>query len=178
MPTYVAFLRAINLGSRRRVPMKELVPCLEDAGLDDVATYLATGNVRVSSRRRSTDSVEKVVEEALAARFGFDVPAVVLTVEDLRTVVRQADEVAPGVRREYLTLLKDAPPTDVVHELDSWAADGEGAKVCHRAVVWWADHDMHDGRLSNAVVEKQLGVATTRTLGVVRTVLEKWGSDE
>ena len=178
MPTYVAFLRAINLGARRKVPMKDLVPCLEEAGFEDVATHLATGNVRLSSRRRSTDSVEKAVEEALEARFGFEVPTVVLTLEDLRTVVAQADDVVPDVKRQYVTLLKDAPPADVVHDLDSWAAKGEGARVGHRAVLWWADHDMHGGTLSNAVVEKQLGVATTRTLAVVRTVLEKWGTDE
>ena len=31
------------------------------------------------------------------------------------------------------------------------------------------------GRLSNAVVEKTLGVATNRNLTVVRTLAEKWG---
>ena len=177
MPTYVAFLRAINLGARRKVPMKELVPCLEEAGFEDLATHLATGNVRVRSRRTSTDSVEKAIEEALEKRFGFEVPTVVLTLEELRTVVREAES-TPEVKRTYVTLLKKAPPVDVVHELDSWSVGGEGARVGHRAVHWWADHDMHEGKLANDVVEKHLGVATTRTLKVVRTVWEKWGSDE
>ncbi len=177
MPTYVAFLRAINLGATRKVPMKELVPCLEEAGFEDVATYLATGNVRVRSPRRSTDGVEKAVEEALAARFGFEVPTVVLTQPDLRRVLDEAEDV-PRAERQYVTLLKREPPRDVVHELDSWSAPGEGARVGHRAVHWWADHDSQSGTLSNAVVEKQLGVATTRTVAVVRTVHDKWGSDD
>ena len=175
MPTYVAFLRAINLGSTRKVPMKELVACLEEAGFDDVATHLATGNVRLVSRRRSTDSVEKAVEEALAARFGFEVPTVVLTPAELGEVVAEAQDV-PQAARQYVTLLKEPPPEDVVHELDSWSAAGEGARVGRRAVHWWADHDSQASKLSNAVVEKQLGVATTRTVAVVRTVHEKWGS--
>ena len=177
MPTYVAFLRAINLGATRKVPMKQLVPCLEEAGFEDLATHLATGNVRLASRRRSTDSVEKAVEEALEERFGFEVPTVVLTLDDLARVVREAES-TPDVKRTYVTLLKKAPLEDVVHELDSWSAPDEGARVGHRAVHWWADHDMHAGKLSNAVVEKHLGVATTRTLAVVRTVWEKWGSDD
>ena len=176
MPAYVAFLRAINLGARRKVPMKDLVACLEDAGFADVATHLATGNVRVRSRHRSADRVERAVEAALEERFGFEVPTVVLTLDELATVVEEA-AATPDVRRTYVTLLKNAPPTDVVHELDSWAAADEGARVGQRAVHWWADHDMRDGRLDNAVVEKHLGVATTRTLKVVRTVHEKWGSD-
>jgi uncharacterized protein (DUF1697 family) len=178
MPTYVAFLRAINLGATRKVPMKQLVPCLEEAGFDDVATHLATGNVRLTSRRRTTAGVERTVEDALVSRFGFEVPTVALTLGDLATLVAEADDVVPDVRRHYVTLLKDEPTPGIVHELNSWSAPGEGARVCRRAVVWWADHDMHGGRLSNAVVEKQLGVATTRTLGVVRTVHQKWGSDE
>ena len=176
MPTYVVFLRAINLGATRKVPMKQLVPCLEEAGFEDVETHLATGNVRLTSRRRTTGGVERAVEEALQSRFGFEVPTVALTLDDLATLVAEADEVVPDVKRHYVTLLKETPPSGVAHELDSWAADGEGARVCRRAVVWWADHDMHGGRLSNSVVEKQLGVATTRTLGVLRTVHRKWGS--
>ena len=177
MTTYVAFLRAINLGAKRKVPMKELVPCLEEAGFDDVATHLATGNVRLRSRRTSTDSVEKAIEDALEKRFGFEVPTVVLTLEDLGRVVDEATQ-TPDVKRTYVTLLKKAPPQDVVHDLDSWSEKDEGARVGHRAVHWWADHDMHAGKLSNAVVEKRLGVATTRTLKVVRTIHEKWGSDD
>jgi uncharacterized protein (DUF1697 family) len=155
--------------------MKDLVTCLEEAGFTDVATHLATGNVRLRSRHRSTDAVEAAVEKALEARFGFEVPTVVLTLEDLRRVVVESEAVVPEVKRRYVTLLKDPPPDDVVHELDSWSEPAEGARVGHRAVHWWADHDMQAGRLSNAVVEKHLGVATTRTAAVVRTVWEKWG---
>ena len=178
MPTYVAFLRAINLGARRKVPMKELVTCLEEAGFTDVATHLATGNVRLRSRHRSTDAVEAAVEKALEARFGFEVPTIVLTLEDLRRVVAESAAAIPEAERSYVTLLKSPPPEDVVHALDDWSEPGEGAKVGHRSVHWWADHDMQASKLSNAAVEKQLGVATTRTVAVVRTVWEKWGYDE
>jgi uncharacterized protein (DUF1697 family) len=177
MATYVTFLRAINLGRNRKVPMKDLVPCLEAVGFEDVATHLATGNVRLVSRLRSTSSVEAAVEEALEARFGFEVPTVALTLEELAGVVAEAGDV-PEALRQYVTLLKKTPPADVVHELDSWSAPGEGAKVGRRAVHWWADHDSQASTLSNAVVEKQLGVATTRTVAVVRTVHQKWGTDD
>lgn len=176
MATYVLFLRAINLGARRKVPMKELVACLEEAGFGDVATHLATGNVRVRSRHRSTGAVTAVVEKALLERFGFEVPTIVLTLDDLRQVVAESAAAIPAqARRSYVTLLKSPPPEDVVHALDEWSEPGEGAEVGHRAVHWWADHDMQVSRLSNATVEKRLGVATTRTTRVVRTVHEKWG---
>ncbi len=175
MSTYVAFLRAINLGARRRVPMAKLSEVLERAGFEDVSTHLATGNVRLESRRRSTAGVEDAVEQALLSEFGFEVPTVALTLDDLHRIVEQVDEVVPDVKRTYVTLLKQEPPAGLVHDLDSWSAQGEGAKVGHRSVLWWADHDMHQGTLANDVVEKQLGVATTRTTKVIRTVHDKWG---
>lgn len=175
MPTYVAFLRAINLGSRRRVPMARLVEVLQESGFTGVATHLATGNVRLESPRRSAERVEEDLERVLAEEFGFEVPTVALPVGELGPLVDQLDEVVPDVRRSYVTLLKTSPPADVARELDAWSAPGEGARVGARWVVWWAEHDMREGRLGNDVVEKRLGVATTRTTGVIRTVHAKWG---
>ena len=174
MPTYVAFLRAINLGSRRRVPMARLVEVLREAGFDGVATHLATGNVRLESPRRSTGRVEEDVERVLAQELGFEVPTVALPSGELGRIVDHIDDVVPDVRRRYVTLLKTPPPDDVARELDAWSAPGEGARVGPRWVLWWAEHDMREGRLGNEVVEKRLGVATTRTTAVVRTVWDKW----
>ncbi len=44
MNTYVALVRGINVGSKRSLPMKELVSIVEDVGGRDVATYLQSGN--------------------------------------------------------------------------------------------------------------------------------------
>jgi hypothetical protein len=35
--------------------------------------------------------------------------------------------------------------------------------------------DYHTARLTNATVEKHLGVATNRNVKVIRTLAEKWG---
>ena len=45
-----------------------------------------------------------------------------------------------------------------------------GASTCS-----WSRVEHHEARLTNAVVEKHLGVATNRNLTVVRTLAEKWG---
>ena len=59
--TYVAFLRAVNVGGNNRVPMAPLRDALTAAGLEDVSTVLQSGNVvfrsgtsaEASSRRSS-----------------------------------------------------------------------------------------------------------------------------
>ena len=175
MATYVVFLRAINLGKRRRVPMADLVDCLLAAGYGDVATHLATGNVRVStSAAGSHAEVETGVERACLERFGFEVPAVVFSAQELLTVVDEAGRLDAGAAHQYVTLLKSPVPPDVAEELDAWSEPGEGARAGTRAVHWWSEHGTQGARLSNERLERRLGVATTRTVTVVRTVADKW----
>ena len=78
MPTYIAFLRAINVG-KRMFAKGAIIQACEDAGFTDVETYINTGNVRVTTRLRSRAKVETALEEAFAASAGFDVPTIVFT---------------------------------------------------------------------------------------------------
>lgn len=179
MPTYVAFLRAINLGRNRKVPMAELRGCLEESGAADVETYIQSGNVRFGTSLRSKQKVERYVEDALAARFGFEVPAIVLTPAQLRQVyddaVGLASSTDPLDVRRYVTLLKTDPPAEAVEEINDWNIDGERAVVVGRAVHWAVPGPSQAARLSNARIEKALGVATTRDLKVIRTLAGRWG---
>ena len=81
MTTYVAFLRAINLGTRRRFPKDAIRAAVEAAGMSEVETYINTGNVRVTTPLRSRAKVEAALEKAFRAAAGFDVPTIVFTPE-------------------------------------------------------------------------------------------------
>lgn len=82
MPRYVAFLRAVNVGGRV-VKMEQLRRLFEAAGLDDVETFIASGNVIFSSRAASTGGVEQRVERALKSALGYDVPTFVRTTAEV-----------------------------------------------------------------------------------------------
>lgn len=174
MATYVAFLRAINLGRNRRLPMTLVKESLDGAGFAGVETYLATGNVLVSRPRGSARAVERAITEALSGAAGFEVPTVVLPPSELAALHDAAVALEVSAERRYLTFLREEPPPELVAELDAWTAPGEGAKVLGRAVYWWIDHPNAAAKMSNARVERQLGTATTRDLKVVRTLRERW----
>ena len=95
MPTYIAFLRAINVG-KRMFAKDAIVQACEDAGCTDVETYINTGNVRVTTRLRSRAKVEPALEEAFEAAAGFDVPTIVFTPKELTAVAADAEELAAG----------------------------------------------------------------------------------
>jgi hypothetical protein len=77
--------------------------------------------------------------------------------------------------RYYVSLLKKAPSAASAKKLDEAGKKGERAVVRGRGAHLLLGADYHTAKLSNAVVEKQLGVATNRNLNVVRTLAEKWG---
>jgi hypothetical protein len=56
------------------------------------------------------------------------------------------------------------------------AAAGEVARVGGRAVHLLLGPSYHEARLTNAVVEKHLGVATNRNLTVIETLADRWGA--
>src|SRR5262245_19131226 len=92
MPTYIAFLRAINIG-KRKFAKGAIVAACEAVGCTDVETYINTGNVRVTTPLRSRAKVEAALEDAFAEAAGFDVPTIVLTPKELTAVAAYAEKV-------------------------------------------------------------------------------------
>jgi uncharacterized protein (DUF1697 family) len=178
MPSYIAFLRALNVGGRV-FKMADLRSALEESGLRDVETYIQTGNVRLGSTMRSSDRVAARVEEVLESDRGFAVPTVVLTPAELRRVYEDAralDLPVTGDVRRYVTFLKQPAPPEVVEEVAAMEADGEAARVVGRAVHVWVRDGYRNARLNNALLERRLGTSTTRDLKVVTTLAERWGA--
>ena len=177
MTTFVAFLRAVNVG-RRKYPMAELREALTQAGFEGVETHIQTGNVLLRTPLRSKTKVVAALEQAMAADRGFEVPVVLLTPADLVQVHEEA--VAFGAGRElkghYLALLVDTPAATPSSDLESRTFDGEEIRVGRRAVhLMLSSKSFHEAKTGNAEVEKFLGVATTRSLTVVTKLVEKWG---
>ena len=178
MPTYVAFLRAVNVGGRV-VRMAALREALEAAGFDEVETHIQSGNVRVRSGRRSTSAVATEMSSVIGAFAGFDVPCVVRTPAELRATVAAVDAVPPllpGARR-YLALADGRVPADAAAQLDAWDEPGERCRVLGSEVLAELANGFQKTRLTNARVERITGRTTTwRDLKVVRTLDEKWGA--
>ena len=53
MPIYIAMLRGINVGGHHRIKMDQLRASLEALGLQQVKTYIQSGNVVFTAAKRS-----------------------------------------------------------------------------------------------------------------------------
>ena len=99
-----------------------------------------------------------------------------LTPKELREVAAYAEKLDRSHDgRHYVSLLKDTPTAAAVKKLDGAGKEGERAVVDGRGVHLLLGQDYHSATLTNAIIEKHLGVATNRNLNVIRTLAEKWG---
>ena len=171
--TYIGFLRAINLGPTRKFPKASIVKAVEAAGFTDVATYINTGNVRFDTTLRSRAKIEAALEEAFEAEAGFAVPTIVFTQKELRAIAEEAASFGHG-GRHYVSLCKDVPTAAAISKLEDASSTDEVAKVGGRAVHLLLGANYHEAKLTNAAVEKYLGVATNRNLTVISALAEKW----
>jgi len=181
MGTYVAFLRAINVGGRF-AKMADLRAGLSNKGFGDVESHIQSGNLRFTSSLRSVHKVENAVEAALADLCGFTVRTIVRTPAQLGELtaygmgLEAPPELHPaGEVRRYVTFLQDDPAVDFIATMDGWDVAGERAHVNGRELYLWLSHPSHVAKLTNARVERGGVVATSRDWKVVSALGEKWG---
>lgn len=178
MPTYVAFLRAINLASRRKFGKDDIRRCVESLPATEVETYINTGNVRFTSTMRSRTKIEAGLEATFLADRGFEVPTVVFTPDELRQIATDADELGADLGeggRHFVSLLKDEPSAEGIRQIEQPGRDGERCVVRGRAAHMLIDAGEYQAsRLNNAVAERHLGVATNRNLTVIKALEQKW----
>ena len=178
MTTWIALLRAVNVG-KRQYPMAELRAALVAAGFEDVETHIQTGNVRVSTRMRSRDRVVAALEATMRADRGFEVPVVLLSPAELQQVVAEADAVrvehGEPAWRQYVEVMAEPPDAEAVALIEE-GLPGARALVRGRAVHLLYDVPFGQVKPPRAAVTRALGLSTNRNLTVLRTLSEKWSS--
>ncbi len=111
MTGYVALLRAVNVGGTGKLPMSTLTKLCETAGLTDVRTYIASGNLVFRSNQTEPE-IRLALEHQLHACAGKSIGVVVRTAAEIADVLaRNPFPGAPGNRA--MALFVDGPlPAD------------------------------------------------------------------
>ena len=132
-----------------------------------MATYINTGNVRFDTSLRSRAKIEAALEKAFEADGRLQGSDDRVHPEELREIAEHAESFGHG-GRHYVSLCKDVPTAAAIEKLEDSITTDEVAKVGGRAVHLLLGGNYHEATLTNAAVEKYLGVATNRNLTVIR----------
>jgi uncharacterized protein (DUF1697 family) len=172
--THILLLRGINVGSRNRIAMPQLRAALEDAGFDDVRTYLQSGNVVLSSGAKAPEVARKV-ERLIAKEFGHDIAVITRTRAQLANVVEHNPlaGVAKNPKRYQVSFLASKPSRDVIRRVEQAAAPTERVVVHGREIYAWHPETIARSRLWALLAGRTLGVtATARNWTTVQKLLE------
>ena len=174
---FIAFLRAVNVGGRT-VKMGALREIFADLGLDEVETYLASGNVIFRATDSPAAGLEDLIEERLGSELGYPVPTFVRTADELAQVAAHepfaADELAAAAAfniaftKRPLDEAEAAALQELRTEIDEFRVRG-------REVYWLCRLRQSQSTFSNAVLERALGrPATLRSRTTVAKMSLRW----
>lgn len=159
----LAFLRGINVGGNKLIPMAELRALAAKLGFGDVATFIQSGNL-IFTTTLSPAAVETALEAAIQKRFGFSVDVVARTAEQWqRYAARTPFEDAASLRPQllHLGLAKAALRAGTGEALAPYLRGGERVHPADDCI--WIDYAAGAGqsKVSPAVLDRAAGSTVT-----------------
>jgi uncharacterized protein (DUF1697 family) len=160
--THLALLRGINVGGKNILPMKELARMFADAGCTDVRTFIQSGNV-VFEKPAGADKLATVIAANIEKRFGFRIPVILRTCEQLRQAIRSNPFLAAGTDQKALHVyfLADAPNARAIAGLDLARSAPDAFKVRGQEIYLHLPNGMARTKLTNAYFDSKLSTICT-----------------
>jgi uncharacterized protein (DUF1697 family) len=158
MARQIALLRGINVGRTTKVGMAPLRELFAELGHTDIKTYINSGNVVFDGPKVAVGKVEA----ALAERFGFAIPVVVRTRDEIAAVVA-ADplgDVASNASR-YMVVFSGGGPIDASRAEGVQTGAGESYKILGAEGYLWLPDGVQSSPLARTFNEKRFGVTLT-----------------
>jgi uncharacterized protein (DUF1697 family) len=170
MDSRIALLRGINLGPRNRIAMPALRDALSADGLQEVRTYVQSGNVVLSSDD-PPEPLARRIGALIAEAFALDIAVVVRTRDELADVVARNPlaEVAVNPKRYQVTFLEQELDAATLDRLASLALPAERFVAHGRELYAWHPDGVGRSKLWPALAKHRS--ATARNWTTVRQLL-------
>ncbi len=158
MKTYIAFLRGINVGGHKKLPMVELRALFETLRFTDVQTYIQSGNVVFSSEEKITG---QIISEAIKMKYGWEVPVLVTTSEEIQNILEVCPFPKEQKEKGYFGLLFKSPTTKAIETTNSFEFQNEEFYISYQCVYLFFPAGYGKSKMSGNFFEKKLDVTIT-----------------
>lgn len=178
MERYVAFLRGMNLG-KRRIKNPELVEHFEAMGLEDVATFRASGNVVFLDPAGETESkLQKRLEEELDERLGYDVAVFLRSAKEVAAIAAREPFPAKAIEaskgKPQVVLLGCKPTAKAKKAVEALRPEGDLMVIEDRELHWLPTVGLSETEVDSKALDQALGKGTTRTVGTIEQIAAKY----
>jgi uncharacterized protein (DUF1697 family) len=160
MTTYVALLRAINVGGTGKLPMNDLVSICSNAGFLRPETYIASGNV-VFDSKASPVTVKRELERRLYAYAGKPIGVAVRKGSEMASILRANPFPKAPPNFVYVLFLDEKPAKDTLDGVTG--LNGEQIHLGKRELYIHYRHGMGKSKLKIPAARS----ATARNMNTV-----------
>jgi uncharacterized protein (DUF1697 family) len=164
--TYVAFLRGVNLGPTNKISMPALRAMAEDLGYADVATYINSGNLILSSAKKA-DTVEREISKTIKDTFGRPIDVTVRTPAQLKKILAENPYPDGNPSQVTVAFLTKAPAKDAKDKVAAVAKDYEPFTIAGQQV--YVNYSQGIGRSKLAEKFSDI-IGVSSTVRNIRTV--------
>ncbi len=161
MPTYISFLRGINVGGHKKVVMSDLRQLYENAGFTKILTYIQSGNVVFDSSEDNRKVLKDQIETAIVVQYGFAAQVILKTKAELDALLATCPYKNDDVSKIYFTLLSDQPDEakiaiakTIQHPPERFSLEGD-------VIVLYCENGYGKTKLTNTFFESKLKLAAT-----------------
>ena len=145
-------------------------------GYENVKTYIQSGNVIFTAANDApTSTIAARIEKLILTQFGFEVPVVVLSKEELDQTVTNNPFAADKENFEnlHVTFLKEIPAEQSLKNIQELKFPPDQFQIMGKCVFLNIPGAYHKTKLSNAFFEKKLDISlTTRNWKTVLKLAE------
>lgn len=177
MMTFISILRGINVSGHKKIEMAGLKVLYEELGFKEVKTFIQSGNVVFKTSSKESDThLAKKIQEAIIAKYAFEVPVIIRTVEEIEKIISSNPFVAEpsiDVEKLHITFLSEKPNELKVDAIKNVDFSPDRFTIVDTEIFIYCPNGYGNTKLSNNFFEAKLKVtATTRNLKTVNKLLE------
>ena len=160
---YIALLRGINVGGNTMIKMASLKGAFEKLGLENVATYINSGNLAFDSRKTAEASLVNKIETAIEDGFGMSVHVMIRMRDEINDVIgnNPFDGEFESHKEMHVLFLREPMPDDKAGELTAKNNENERFVVRGREIYCHLRRGVADSLLGKGFIDKKLKIAVT-----------------
>jgi len=170
---YTALLRGINVGGKNKIEMPRLKKLIEGLGMKSVVTYINSGNL-VFIGEQPEKEIALLIEKSIAKEFGLTIPTLVLSYEDMKTIIEALPDEWQNNDRMKSDVLFLWDEVDNPTVMEGYVKPGVDSSIyVPKAVLWSVDRkNVTKSGLMKLAGSKLYQQVTVRNVNTTRKIYQ------
>ena len=141
--------------------MADLRVLLEKLDFKNVKTYIQSGNVVFKSSEENIPSIEKAIKDQILKQYGFEVPVLVKTPEELRSIFDDCPFSEDKKVNSYFTLFYSIISNEFIEIIGKVKYPNEEIVVTKNCIYFYSSTGYGKTKFNSNFFEKKLNVIAT-----------------